>query len=124
MSDLPPANRGADERMPPKKTGQTSGGVITATSTSGVAAEVDVLGANFAGGAYYSFQAVGGDVSIVFKDATSAATITTATGLKLLDGQAPQEFWMTADARFVEHIASAAGTLRWWRSSPNYRNRG
>lgn len=124
MSDMPPPTRGADERLPPKKTGQTAGGVITVVSSSAVAAEIDILGANFAGGAFYSFQATGTDVYIWFKAASSAATITAATGLKLLDGARPEEFWLTADARFIEHIAALSGGLRYWRSSPNYRDRG
>lgn len=121
MSDLPPANRGADERTPPKKSGS---GAITSTATSGTAAEADILGASFAGGAYYSFQAAGSDASIAFKQTAGGVTLTTGEGLVLLTGQAPQEFWMTADSRYVEHIAAGPGTLRWWRSSPNYRDRG
>lgn len=123
MSELPPATRGADERFPPKRTGQTTGGVITVSPVTGVASEIDILGPNFAGGAYYSFQASGADVFIWFKDATSAPTITTAAGLRLIDGARPEEFWLTADARFLENIGSASGGLRWWRSSPNYRDR-
>ena len=124
MSDSPPPTRGADERLPPKKTGQTQGGVITVSASSAVAGEADVLGPNFAGGAYYSFQATGTDVYIWFKSASSASTITAAAGLKLIDGARPEEFWLTADCRYVEHIAALSGGLRWWRSSPNYRDRG
>ena len=121
MSAEAPATRGASERQPPKKTGQTTGGVVTSTTVTTAAAELDVLGAGFAGGAYYSFQAVGADVYIWFKAATSAASITVSNGMKLLDGIGPQDFWLSSDARFLEHIGSSAGTLRWWRSSPNYR---
>jgi len=121
MSDAAPATRGCDERTPPMKTGS---GAVTSTATSAVAAELDVLGANFAGGAYYSFQIVGADGNIAFKATTGGVTLTVNDGLKLIDGAPPQEFWLTADSRYLEHVATGGSTIRWWRSSPNYRNRG
>jgi len=122
MSAIPAASAAADERTPPKKTGETGGGVITATATSTAAAELDVTGA-YVSPAYYSFQSVGADTYIWFKKITGAASLTTGGGVKLLDGGAPQEFYLTVDTRYLEHIASAVGTLRWWRSSPVERDR-
>ena len=110
----------ADRRGPPMKSTETSAGAsgpVTATATSTSAAELDVLGAAFTCSAYYSFQAVGADVYMLFKAATSATGITTSNA-PIIPANTIQEWLLTPEDRFMEHVASAAGTIRRWRSSP------
>jgi hypothetical protein len=120
MSDLPSATRGADQLSAPKASGTGAG---TATSTTTSAASLDLSLTR--GGAWYSFQARGGDVYVRF--GSSATTATTSgdgsNGYKIPDGQTAH-FWLTPADRYVDHICSAASkTLFWWQSSPNYDNR-
>lgn len=111
-------SRGADECLPPADTGTYAG---TATSTTTSAANLD-LGLS-SGGAYYTFQARGGDVYVRFKSTASTAATTSgdaSNGFKIPDGQT-KDFWITAASRYCDHICSAATKrLFWYRSSPNY----
>lgn len=119
MSALPEATRGADQLVGPTNTGVHVG---TATSTTTAAANLD-LGVT-KGGAFFSFQARGGNVYVRFKSTTSTAGTTSgdnSNGLKIIDGHEPVHFWISPGYTVVDHICDASSKyLFWWQSSPNY----
>lgn len=117
MSELPPASRAADCRTPPRVAitalpGSNFG--LLSSTTLGAAQAVD-LGVT-KGGAYFSFQAVGGTASIRFRS-DNAATSTAANSYAVADGTTV-EFWITPYDRYLDCFGTA-GTVRWWQSSPN-----
>lgn len=119
MTAMTDAGRGEVELVGPTVTGFHVG---TATATSGTAASLD-LGIE-TGGCWVTFQARGADVYVRF--GSDASTGTTAgngsNGFKVVSDQRFDK-WVTARERYCDHAASGAGTLFWWKSSPNYRNR-
>lgn len=111
-------SRAANQVVPPANTGDYAG---TATSTTTSAANL-TLPVTF-GGAYFTFQARGGDVYVRFKSTASTAATTSgdgSNGLKIADGQSVS-FWITTASKYADHICSAASKyLFWWQSSPNF----
>lgn len=119
MSDLPQASRGADQRTPPRvvngTTAGTNFGALTATTMTGAALAVDTGVKQ--GGAYFSFQANGGTAYVRFR-ADNAAGTSAANGYEIPQDQTA-EFWLSPFDRYAD-LFGAAGTVRWWQSSPNY----
>lgn len=119
MSDLPPATRGADQRIGPSNAGSHIGRIPTVTTA---ASSIDT--GLTRGGAYITIQARGGDIYVI-----TSATATTANtagnsslGEKIADGS-KADYWITPGARYLDVIASASMTAFWWFSSPNYDGR-
>lgn len=121
--------QGADERIPPRDTGVNAGNTASVTTS---AANID-LNASWGsvsnrfirGGAWITLQARGGDVYVRFKSTATAAATTSgaaSNGEKIADGT-KEDFWITPDRPIIDAIGSAACSLFYWQSSPNYGNR-
>jgi len=67
------------------------------------------------GGYWITVQPVGAIAYVRFGSTSTTAT-TTATGYPIADG-VEKHFFISVNERYIDVIASAAGTLRWWRSS-------
>ena len=107
--------KGANEFLPPSTSG-------TASSVTTSAANIDLSVSK--GGRFITFQPRGGDAYVRFKSTNAAAGTTSgnsSNGYKIADGTTVS-FWVSPASRYCDCIGSAALTLFWWNSSPNYQD--
>lgn len=113
------ADRAANTIWPPGLPADTVH-LVHQMSTSSTAARA-ALATLTKAKAYVTFCAVTTDCFVAFKLGTAAASVTTTTGYLIPAGQ--ERSWWIDPAVFndIEAItASAAGTLKWYVSSPLY----
>lgn len=121
MSALPEATRGADEFRGPDDAGTYAGTASSVATASAALVNLTIP----RGGAYFTFQARGGDVYLRFVAAGSAAGTTIgngSNGIKIADGQTINR-WVYPTKASIDCRSSADCTLFWHQSSPNYDNR-
>lgn len=110
--------RAAATIMPPALTGNN---IVRQMSTSNTAARSAIRATATKAKAYVTFCAVTTDCFVAFKLGTVAASVTTTTGYLIPAGQ-ERAWWI--DPSLVDDVeaitASAAGTLKWYESSPRY----
>lgn len=118
--NFPLASREADELLGPRDSGAYAG---TASSVTTSAANITSASVP-KGGAYFSFQARGGDVYIRFKATATTAATTSGNGSNgcLIPNGTTMHFFVGPDAPIFDCIASASCTLFWWQSSRNIGN--
>jgi hypothetical protein len=119
---LPFPNRAADEYLPPSDTGPQA---LASAAVTTSAANVD-LNATWGsvsrrlerGGAYFSFQALGGTAYVRFKATATAASTSGTNGYAIADGETVH-FFVPSNTPIVDVVGSASLALRYWQSSRN-----
>ena len=115
MSDLPPAMRGAFERVLPTASGDHA---MTTLSISGSAASLNLNGswgsltnrlANN-GPRWITVEAVTADAYVV-ASATATTAATSSTGTKVDAGKS-KDFWVLPGRSFLDVLGSTSGTLK------------